>query len=362
MPKLRHEAVVEIMQNEPELVLRLLVCAGVHLRFGPRAKATAADSDLSDRDAADGGWVLTLLSDNIFVFTDAGAKLAVVAEVQTGPPGKSRSLSWPAYAANARARHKCDSILMVFATNPNAARGSAKVIPTGHPGWDLAPLVCGIGRMPGTPPEGGRFAAELVLLHIITGELTLGSHDSRMFALAAVKSAPLPRRLRYARYIRALAPSRARKPLEELMTTVLKDDFMDGLIAEGLQKGIEKGIEKGLQKGIEKGLRKGLKKGLEKGSLQKAQQMMLQLLDKRFSVPDDIRKRIETCTDTAAMDTWFDRAITATSLDEVFAELAAGSAPAMGSRSEYRFSGDAGIRTGPFRRTPPWRRPPARAW
>lgn len=50
--------------------------------------------------------------------------------------------------------------------------------------WNLTPLVSGIGRTPGTPPEGGRFAAELVLLRIITGELNLASHDGRMFALS----------------------------------------------------------------------------------------------------------------------------------------------------------------------------------
>jgi hypothetical protein len=171
------------------------------------------------------------------------------------------------------------------------------VIRTGHPGWDLIPLVCGIGRTPGTPPEGGRFAAELVLLRVITGELPLGSHDDRMFALAAIRSAPPPRRLRYARYIRALAPSRARKPLEELMKTVLKDDFMDGL--------------------IEKGLAKGLVKGLEEGRAE----MLLDLLETRFDVPASIRKRVEACTDTTQIKAWFKRAISASSLDEVFAKL-----------------------------------------
>jgi hypothetical protein len=173
--------------------------------------------------------------------------------------------------------------------SPNAARGSAKAIRTGHPGWDLIPLVCGIGRTPGTPPEGGRFAAELVLLRIITGELPLGSHDDRMFALAAIRGAPPPRRLRYARYIRALAPSRARKPLEELMKTVLKDDFMDGLIEEGIEKG--------------------------------RAEMLLDLLEKRFTVPAKIRKRVAACTDTDQIKAWFDRAISASSLDEVFAKL-----------------------------------------
>lgn len=270
------------------LVLRLLECLGVYVRFGSRISVILADSDLSDRHPGDNDQVLVLLSDNVFVFKGGGVKIAVVAEVQTGRPGRSRSLSWPAYVANARARHKCDSILMVFATNANAANGSAKAILTGHPGWHLTPLVSGIGKTPGTPPEGGRFAAELVLLRIITGELNLGRHDERMFALAAINSAPPARRLRYSRYIEALAPPSARKPLEELMRTFPRSDFIDGMI--------------------------------DQGALQKARQMTLQLLRERFGVPDDVRERIETCADATKVDTWFTRAITAASLDEVFAE------------------------------------------
>jgi hypothetical protein len=72
MPKLRHDAVVEILQNEPKLVLLLLQSAGVYLRFGSRVTVTVADSDLSDRDADDDGRVLTLLSDNVFVFKGGG--------------------------------------------------------------------------------------------------------------------------------------------------------------------------------------------------------------------------------------------------------------------------------------------------
>lgn len=73
------------------------------------------------------------------------------------------------------------------------------------------------------------------------------------------------------------------------MRIELKDDFIDGMI--------------------------------DQGHLRAARQMMLQLLGKRFSVPEDISKHVEECTDIATIDAWFDRAITATSLDEVFAEL-----------------------------------------
>jgi hypothetical protein len=189
IPKLRHEAVVEILQNEPELVLQLLVSAGLDLRFGTQVAATIADSNLSDRGADD--QIRSLFSDNVFVFEGDGRRVAVIAEVQTSRPDTERSLSWPAYVANARRRHRCDTLLMIFAITEVAASSSAKAIRTGHPGWDLIPLISGIGRTPGMPAEDGRFGAELVLLRIITRELTLGTHDARMFALAAVQSAPL---------------------------------------------------------------------------------------------------------------------------------------------------------------------------
>jgi hypothetical protein len=80
------------------------------------------------------------------------------------------------------------------------------------------------------------------------------------------------------------------------MKLELKDAFIDGWIEEGLEKG-----------------------GAE-GRLDSARQMTLRLLEKRFSVPEDIRKRVEECTDVAEIDAWFGRAITAKSLDEVFAE------------------------------------------
>jgi hypothetical protein len=289
MPKIQHEAVVEILQNEPKLVLSLLAYSGIHLTFGSEVGATVADSNLSDRAADGDDYLRSLFSDNVFVFEGGGRRVAVIAEVQSNRPNEDCSLSWPAYVANARRRHRCDTLLMVFAISKGAARGSKKPIRTGHPGWDLVPLISGIGRTPGMPPPGERFGAELVLLRIITHEFTLNTHEARMFALAAIQSAPPERLARYTGYLKALAPRSVREPLETLMKTVFKDPWVDGL--------------------------------LDQGHLRGARQKMLQLLDKRFRVSEDIRKQIEECADIAKIDAWFDRAITATSLEDVFTEL-----------------------------------------
>jgi hypothetical protein len=289
MAKLRHEASVEILQNEPELVLTLLKETGVHLQFGPGVTWTRGDTNLTDRDADDEDKdIRGLFADNVFVFEDGGRRAAVVAEVQTDPPDEDRRLSWPAYVANARRQHRCDTLLLVFAIKQETARGCVKAIRTGHPGWDLVPLLSGIGRTPGIPPEGGRFAAELVLLRVITRELALDSHDARMFALSAIRSAAPERILRYCKYIKKLAPPQARPHLETLMKTVLKDAFVDGWF--------------------------------DQGSLRKARQLLLKLLAMRLDLPEDIRERVETCTDAALLDKWFTRAVNAEALDEVFAD------------------------------------------
>lgn len=68
------------------------------------------------------------------------------------------------------------------------------------------------------------------------------------------------------------------------MKTVLKDSFVDGLLNQGRAE------------------------------------MLLELLRMRFSVPDDIRRRVENCTDEIKIKTWFKRVPTAASLDEVFAK------------------------------------------
>ena len=77
------------------------------------------------------------------------------------------------------------------------------------------------------------------------------------------------------------------------MKLELKDAFIDGYIDEGRKEGLEQGRA----------------------------EMLLELLEARFGVPASTRQRIEECTDTTQIKAWFKRAINASSLDEVFAEL-----------------------------------------
>ena len=290
MPGIRHTAVVQVINNEPQLVGKLLENSGVLLPAD--ATAYMADSNLSIRDPDE---EIELRADNVIIFEGAGSKVAVIAEVQSDPPRLSRRFAWPAYVCSARVLHKCEAAVLVIGLNSAAVRGSAKKIRTGHPEFDLKPIVTGHGRLPG--PGGPAFAPELTLLNVITGDLDMTSHEARMLALVNIASAPPERRSSYTRYIRAVIPPAARDALEELMTTVIKDPFIDGFIAEGHAKGLAEGLAEG-----------------------KAQ-MLQRYLDSRFTVPASIRDQVTDCTDADQLEAWFDRAMTAATLDEVFAKL-----------------------------------------
>lgn len=65
----------------------------------------------------------------------------------------------------------------------------------------------------------------------------------------------------------------------------------------------------------------GRAQGLAKGMAEGKAEAILRLLERRgIQVPDDVRAYVLSRDDLNLLDTWFDRAITATSATEVFAE------------------------------------------
>ncbi|HZI12099.1 MAG TPA: Rpn family recombination-promoting nuclease/putative transposase [Myxococcus sp.] len=97
---------------------------------------------------------------------------------------------------------------------------------------------------------------------------------------------------------------------EELMRS-----YGEQLIERGLQQGLEKGLEKGLARGREEGLRQGLIQG-------RAEDVLRILTARGVQVDEAARQRILSCTDLAALDRWFDRALNATTLSDVLDDIA----------------------------------------
>jgi len=289
MPGIPHEAVIEVLQNEPALVAMLLRDVGVRLPTG--LAPVIADSNLSVRDP---DHMKQYTADNVFVFQDeAGRKVVVIVEVQSEAPDQSRSLAWPAYACVARNRHGCDVSFMAFGLNEEAVRGCAKAIHTGHRGFNLKPYTTGYGLL---REIADRFAPELAVLHVVTKTIDMTAYDPQVRVLEALALAPPDRRASYSRIVRAVVSQTVREELEQLMKTVIKDPFIDGLIEEGMAKGLEKGEVRG-----------------------EANAILLVLAARNLTVTATERHRIVSCTDLAQLSDWITRATTAPQVADLFA-------------------------------------------
>ncbi|MBK8254880.1 MAG: hypothetical protein IPK82_19750 [Polyangiaceae bacterium] len=83
---------------------------------------------------------------------------------------------------------------------------------------------------------------------------------------------------------------------------------------------IEKGVKKGLEQGLAQGVKKGLEQGLEKGLAQGQRATLYKQLQRKFGDrAEAVKGRIDAAA-PAEMDTWLDRILFATTLDEVFTE------------------------------------------
>ena len=90
----------------------------------------------------------------------------------------------------------------------------------------------------------------------------------------------------------------------------------DQLIERGRQQGLQKGLEQGREEGREQ----GREEGREEGAQRKARELLVKLLQGRFGpLPEPALARVNAA-DTAELDLWVERVLTAASLADVLGE------------------------------------------
>ena len=138
VPDKKHQAIVQVLRDEPRVVALLLGEIG----FTPPSCSSpqVVDSDLSRRDPDE---LKELHADNVFLFSGKDHKIAVVVEVQTTRPKHGRTLAWPCYVTSARAVHDCPAFMLVIATDRAASLGSDRIIEIGQYRFDFLPHVLG---------------------------------------------------------------------------------------------------------------------------------------------------------------------------------------------------------------------------
>jgi predicted transposase YdaD len=123
-----------------------------------------------------------------------------------------------------------------------------------------------------------------------------------MFALASIAPACPDRRLMYAQLILEYSQKnkKTRQALEELMEDQFKDPF--------------------IQEFVEKGRAEGRAEGRVEGRMEALAGALIAVLAARsFTVLDQVRAMITACADPDQLQRWTARAVTATTIDEVFA-------------------------------------------
>jgi hypothetical protein len=211
--------------------------------------------------------------------------------------------------------------LLVICRDLATARWARRPIVTGHPGFDLVPLVIDAQTTPTPSTLAWAVDAELAVLGALTGAIDLEKEESRRLVLATIAAAGLSddRLEKYTHLIRAAAPASALEALEARMSTVFKDEFIERYIAEGRAKGEAEGRAKGEAEGRAKGEAEGRAKGEAEGRAKGEAAMLLRMLAALgFDVPDGIRDRVLGCNDLDQLGAWADAAATARSLDDVF--------------------------------------------
>jgi hypothetical protein len=257
MPGLKHQSIVQILRDEPQLVTMFLGRSGFRLPSG--AMPGIVDSDLSHRDP---GMLKELLSDNVFLYKG----------METG-----------------------------FTFLPFVS-GHGCLPPPGGPffGPELTMLHVLTGTLDLSIHEARMFALATIA-EAQPDRYRRYVHLIRIFT---------PRHAR----------KELEQLMEDLFKDPFIDRFIEEGKQLGIERGMQQGMEQGMQQGMEQGMQQGMEQGKRLGRADGAARVLVTILAARgIAIADQVRARIAECTDPDLLERWATRAAISTTIDEVFA-------------------------------------------
>jgi hypothetical protein len=293
MASLKHEAIVRLFRNRPELAPELLHVLQVPLPAYTQTRIESAE--LTDIEPAEyRADTVVLLGDGK---PDSKPVLGIIVEVQLSRKERKR-FTWPAYMTLLRARFECPVCVLVFTATERMARWCRRPIELG-PGNVFTPLVVAPAMVPVIGDEtAARRAPELAVLSCIAhgqdpdAEAVARSAYATLLAVADLLSDD--RQLLYHDLISTALPEAARVALEKLMASG-NFDFQSDFARKYLTRGREEGEAAGQAKAL------------------------LAVLESRgMRISQKARTRILACTDIEQIDAWLRKAASVASVDELF--------------------------------------------
>lgn len=287
MASFSHEGFVRLFYNRPTLAVELLrdvigvaVPAHAHVRID--------SADLTDIEPAH------RYADLVLLLEDDQPVFGIVVEVQLDIDA-GKLFSWPAYITNLRSRLRCDVELLVITPHLHVARWASRPIPVGQ--GTIRPLVLGPDGVPRVTSDAvARADPELAVLSAMAhGHGAI--EEAVPIALAALAGAVTARDGRgvlYSDLVLAALGDAARVALEDLMRAE-KYEYQSDFARQHQAIGKAEGKAEGTVEAV------------------------LTVLDARgLQLTEVQRAHIISSKDAAELDRWLRKAVTISSVSELF--------------------------------------------
>ncbi|RZB14647.1 hypothetical protein StrepF001_36580 [Streptomyces sp. F001] len=294
-----HEALHQIFREDPGLLARALPKAGI--AFPEPMAIQRLDTDLTEIKP------LERRVDTLFRFDTADAGSYLLAVESQGRKDPDKLNSWTYYLAHLYAKYELPPILLVMCQDKATASWAAEPIRIGLPtctSMAVFPLVLGPDNLPAiTDPDVAAHDIPLSVFSALThakDPALPAILDALATALANTGGETAQNWAEYTEI--GLGDAQTRAFWRHLMATYTPRFPGRGTI-------------------IEESINKGMAEGKAKGRAEGRAEDILRILQLRgIDIPEAARERITSCTDLDTLGTWFDRALTAASAEELFGE------------------------------------------
>jgi hypothetical protein len=296
MPSMQHEILVELFKNRPSLAAELLHEV-FDVTIPPYDEATVVSANVTEIQPAEyrADLVVTLLHDGMVVFV-------TVVEVQLAIDPDKR-FTWPAYVVVTREEYRCPVDLLVIAPDPSVAKWCEEPIPVGVREFVLKPPVLKTERIPKvTDAAEASRRPELALISAMAYGDSDEAVDIGQAALEGFSSLDKKLGAFYSDLLYNAINEAARRALEVKMKGYV---FTSPWVLEPLQTGIRIGRDEGRDEGRK---------------LASARSVLTVLRTRAIDVPEQTRQRVFAEQDIQRLEQWLERAVTATTLNDVFDE------------------------------------------
>ena len=286
MPSQLHEMLLLLFRNRPALAPELLREA-LKVELPNYSEVRLESAELSDVAPAE------YRADLVVLLVDGKPVLGIIVEVQLGPDPR-KYFTWPHYVTGLRARLECPCCVLVVTASDRTAEWARETIILG-PGGKLEPSVVAPGGVPViTDSERAKQDPELAVL----SAMAHGKGDVEtavQIAFSAAEGAAC---------------------LDE-DTRVLYFDLIEAALSEAARKAFEMLPENYEFQGPT--FKKGKREGQLEGQIGMAATDVLDVLEIRaITLSDEVRQRVQSCTDLEQLRRWLRRAVVVTRADELF--------------------------------------------